>query len=152
VIDDDFQRRMAEFAKALPEPSPQAAAEYAKAEAEPVARRGKALEGTVVGGLPVETLRCVRCGMERRRDQPGRSMRLCPECYSRNNGGVRGIDEDAPGFRLAACVTDMRIAIEIATSALKLGKPADALRALEQVKAPGRALQRMTREQQSELP
>lgn len=76
---------------------------------------------------------CDRCGMMWRRRSKAHNARICPEC----GGGAPHV-EPTPGERLAIAVTDYRLAIELATAALRLGRTRDALAYLEAIEAPTR--------------
>lgn len=103
-----------------------------------------------------ETLTCSACGFDwQRRLARGVKPIRCPDCQSASRKRrARSVvitprlpkprdsrsTMDPAGLRLAAAVTTYRLAIEEATSALRLGRPKDALAALERVAAPARAM------------
>lgn len=94
----------------------------------------------------METLTCGRCGSDWQRHRVrGTKPRTCPECkVARIPGALtagRGLNTTTPGYRMALAVTTYRLAIEEATGALRLGRPDEALAALERVAAPARALE-----------
>lgn len=80
---------------------------------------------------------CPVCGFE---FSDGARVKTCDECAPADRTGKRAADPAAPGVRLALEVTEMRLAIELATCALRLGHPADALAHLEAVAAPARTI------------
>jgi hypothetical protein len=103
----------------------------------------------------VETLTCTRCGCDWQRTlRRGTKPRTCDECKSvrrprrrvvrvpapRNPlaASARRMDPTTPGYRLALSITTYRLAIEEARAALRIGRPAEALAALDRVQAPGR--------------
>lgn len=87
--------------------------------------------------VPLVVLTCGRCGMDWQRVAVrGRPPRLCPSCKTTSGG--RRIDTNTAGYRVALAVTNYRLAIEEAAAALRLGKNADALAALDRVQAPAR--------------
>lgn len=102
----------------------------------------------------VETLTCSRCGSDWNRALVrGAKPHLCPECKKtpipqqrasravrRGNARTSGM-ESTPGYRLALAVTSYRLIIEEAASALRLGRAADALAALERAAAPARSME-----------
>ena len=90
--------------------------------------------------MTVQTLDCRRCGMQWEREvQRGSNPHTCPTCKPMR--GVRG-----PGTRTRrlgtydahATVVRYRLAIEMATAALRMNRRGKALAALESVQAPTR--------------
>lgn len=103
----------------------------------------------------MEIRTCRRCGFDYPRvPRTGRPHSYCPDCRGAQPEALpvtaraaavsatteTRIDPTSPGYRLAADLTACRLAIEIARSALKLGRTAEALAALEQAEAPARAM------------
>lgn len=88
--------------------------------------------------MHVQTLTCTKCGFDfewvmTRANGPKR----CPDCAG-------SAPRPTLHYVLAANAVNYRIAIEMATAALRMGKPAVALAALEQVEAPARAYRTQT--------
>lgn len=89
---------------------------------------------------------CTRCGLDREVPiRRGPAPRLCPDCGGvrvprpRRPRGPNNLAADRPpAYRLALAVTDYRLAIEEATTALRMGRAQVALAALERVEAPAR--------------
>lgn len=91
----------------------------------------------------VETLTCGRCGTDWERVRcTGPKPSTCPECpripQQRQPRPLPALNSTTAAYRVAAAAVDYRLAIELATSALRLGRPTDALAHLEAVAAPAR--------------
>jgi hypothetical protein len=99
----------------------------------------------------VQTLTCANCGSDWQRPTAlGRRPHRCVSCRNIARSRVvraaqqptvrKGphIDPNTAGYRLAHSVTGMRLAIELATGALKIGRPAEALAHLQACQAPTR--------------
>lgn len=104
--------------------------------------------GLAVGpvGLPrIDLLTCIACGLTFARPSTrGQRPRRCPECRplhvaEQKRSRVNRLDTNTAGYRLSLAVTTYRLAIEEAACALRLGRAAEALAALDRVQAPARA-------------
>ena len=88
----------------------------------------------------MQTLACRRCGMQWEREvQRGPNPHTCPSCKPmRGIPGARRTPRRLGTYEVHAAVVKYRLAIEMATAALRLNRKADALAALESVVAPMR--------------
>jgi hypothetical protein len=90
---------------------------------------------------PEFLLTCARCGMQERLKtarQP--SSRLCSVCGSARITATWCallLDEEGPGFRIAREITRLRLPIVMTCALLRMGRPAEALRALEPAEQSG---------------
>lgn len=80
---------------------------------------------------------CAACGMQWTRTEKGRAPRFCPTCIEAGREHATSYNK-AGGFDLALTVVNQRIAIELATSLLEMGKAGEALEILYIVEAPRR--------------
>jgi hypothetical protein len=83
----------------------------------------------------MQTLSCARCGSDWQREPvKGRPPKDCPDCatlpaHERLTIDVRELDP--VGVQIARSITNYRLAIELARSAIRIGKVSEALAALD---------------------
>jgi len=86
----------------------------------------------------MSTRTCKQCGFDFTQITRGGRRHYCLECRPSKRPAPRGLRNkpsgESPGYRLALAVTDLRLAVEIAATALRTGRPAVALAALEKVR------------------
>jgi hypothetical protein len=111
-----------------------------------------------VATIVLQILTCRQCGTDwtRPRARGGLPIR-CPDCAAQPrppSASVKAhrLDTSSPGYKLALALTGYRLAIEEATAALRIGRPRDALAALERVEAPVRKVQRFSKNVVIRLP
>lgn len=90
---------------------------------------------------PMRLNECARCGFTFGHPDEGNSSRgprLCQSCrLTPAPRHAHGINPGTAGYRLALAATELRLAVEQARAALRMGRPDVALAVLEHHEPPG---------------